>query len=361
MVYLYNCNLCGCSCKSKYDYDRHCQTRKHKIHSVSTNSQPEIVYEEDELCTCVCGKTYKQRSSLSKHRKICESYKDIINKPHHDHSIDAGIAGDYITISNNTINNISNNSSNHSSNNNCNTDTYENIISVDRGIITPEFIMSIVRQNQDLKNLLIEQREEYKEQMNVIINSNQKNREELKNMLEELSKPTTIVNNNTQFNLNIFLNEKCKHAISLTQFVNSLDVGPHNVEYTGVHGYVAGITKIFMDGLRQLDVHERPIHCTDLKREILYIKEDDSWEKDSPEKSKLKKALNAVVRKNMQQLRAWMSENPRCEILDTNEYHLHLNIMRQCIGGDVNQEDANNRKIIRNIAKEVVIDRTKLL
>ena len=339
MVYLYNCNLCGCSCKSKYDYDRHCQTRKHKIHSVSTNSQPEIIYEEDELCTCVCGKTYKQRSSLSKHRKICESYKDIINKPPNDHihSTNVVVSGDSPT----TL---------HSEN-----------ITMDRGIITPEFIMSIVRQNQDLKNLLIEQREEYKEQMNVIINSNQKNREELKNMLEELSKPTTIVNNNTQFNLNIFLNEKCKHAISLTQFVNSLDVGPHNVEYTGVHGYVAGITKIFMDGLRQLDVHERPIHCTDLKREILYIKEDDSWEKDSPEKSKLKKALNAVVRKNMQQLRAWMSENPRCEILDTNEYHLHLNIMRQCIGGDVNQEDANNRKIIRNIAKEVVIDRTKVL
>jgi len=344
MVYLYNCNLCGCSCKSKYDYDRHCLTRKHKIHSVSTNSQPEIVYEEDELCACVCGKTYKQRSSLSKHRKICESYRDIINNrqsPPQQHQQSPHCEE-------------SNSSSGIGLDN-------ENMGSVDRGIITPEFIMSIVRQNQDLKNLLIEQREEYKEQMNVIINSNQKNREELKNMLEELSKPTTIVNNNTQFNLNIFLNEKCKHAISLTQFVNSLDVGPHNVEYTGVHGYVAGITKIFMDGLRQLDVHERPIHCTDLKREILYIKEDDSWEKDSPEKSKLKKALNAVVKKNKQQLRAWMSENPRCEILDTNEYHLHLNIMRQCIGGDVSQEDANNRKIIRNIAKEVVIDRTKVL
>jgi hypothetical protein len=341
MVYLYNCNLCGCSCKSKYDYDRHCQTRKHKIHSVSNNSQPEIIYEEDELCTCVCGKTYKQRSSLSKHRKTCNYYKDIINRPPTD-TATVQISATDIHTEDNEFENITENTMN-------------------KTIITPEFIMSIVRQNQDLKNLLIEQREEYKEQMNVIMNSNQKSREELKTMLEELSKPTTtIVNNNTQFNLNIFLNEKCKHAISLTQFVNSLDVGPHNVEYTGVHGYVAGITKIFMDGLRQLDVHERPIHCTDLKREILYIKEDDTWEKDSPEKTKLKKALNAVVRKNMQQLRAWMSENPRCEILDTNEYHLHLNIMRQCIGGDVTQEDANNKKIIRNIAKEVVIDRTKI-
>jgi len=139
-----------------------------------------------------------------------------------------------------------------------------------------------------------------------------------------------------------------------------LEVGPHNVEYTGVHGYVAGISKIFMDGLRQLDVYKRPIHCTDLKREILYIKEDNVWEKDNPEKSKFKKALNAVVRKNMQQMSVWMNQNPRCEILDSTEYHLHLDIMRQCIGGDISQEESNNRKILRNIAKEVVINKTTM-
>jgi len=222
-------------------------------------------------------------------------------------------------------------------------------------IITKDFIISIIQQNQELKNLLMEERELRKEDS-----------EELKTMIDALAKQPTIVNhstnttNNTQFNLNIFLNEKCKDAITLTQFVDSLEVGPHNVEYTGVHGYVAGISKIFMDGLRQLDVYRRPIHCTDLKREILYIKEDDVWEKDNPEKSKFKKALNAVVRKNMQQMRVWMNQNPRCEILDTSEYHLHLNIMRQCIGGDITQEDSNNRKILRNIAKEVMIDRTTM-
>lgn len=336
MVYLYNCSTCNFCSKSKYDYDRHCQTRKHKLQCVSTNLQPEITYEEDVLCSCVCGKTYKQRSSLSKHRKTCDYYKGVI---HRDNSLaqDMGLEDDPAAMQGNIV-------------------LYD-----PRNAITPEFIMSIIRQNQDLKNLLMEQREEYKEQMNVIIHSNQKNCEDFKNMLEELTKPSIVHNtHNHQFNLNIFLNEKCKDAISLTDFVNSLDVGPHNVEYTGVHGYVAGITKIFMDGLRQLDVHQRPIHCTDLKREILYIKEDNTWEKDSPEKTKLKKALNTVVRKNMQQLRVWINANPQCEILDTNEYHLHLKIMQQCIGGDVSQEDANTRKIIRNIAKEVIIDRSKL-
>jgi len=347
MVYLYNCTPCNCCCKSKYDYQRHCQTRKHKLQCVSTNLLPEITYEEDILCSCICGKTYKQRASLSKHRKRCEYYKGIIQLP-------APVTEDNSNI------NVNANANTDYPLEECGDDedpSGNSIVLFDpRKIITPEFILNIIRQNQDLKNLLIGQQE----QMNVILTSNEKNREEIKNMLEELSK-TTIVNNthNTQFNLNIFLNEQCKDAISLTEFVNSLDVGPHNVEYTGVHGYVAGITKIFMDGLRQLDVNRRPIHCTDLKREILYIKEDDSWEKDSPDKTKLKKALNTVVRKNMQQLRVWINENPRCEILDTNEYHLHLKIMRQCIGGDISQEDANTRKIIRNIAKEVMIDRTK--
>jgi hypothetical protein len=218
--------------------------------------------------------------------------------------------------------------------------------------MTTDFIMELIHQNHELKNLLLEEREARRE-----------DKEELIHIIDEKmdilsAKQSTIHNTNTtQFNLNIFLNEKCKDAISLTQFVNSLDVGPHHVEYTGVHGYVAGISKIFMDGLRQLDVCKRPIHCTDLKREVLYIKEDNVWEKDNPEKSKFQKAINTVVRKNIQQVSTWVHENPSCEILDTNEYHLHLSIMRQCIGGDITQEDLNNRKIMRNIAKHVLINK----
>ena len=216
--------------------------------------------------------------------------------------------------------------------------------------MTTDFIMELIHQNQELKNLLLEEREARRE-----------DKEELIHIIDEkmdiLTTKHSTITNTTQFNLNIFLNEKCKDAISLTQFVNSLDVGPEHVEYTGVHGYVAGISKIFMDGLRQLDVCKRPIHCTDLKREVLYIKEDNVWEKDNPEKSKFQKAINMVVRKNIQQVSNWVHKNPSCEILDTNEYHLHLNIMRQCIGGDITQEHTNNRKIMRNIAKEVFINK----
>lgn len=315
-TYKHTCECCNYKTNKIHEWTRHLNTNKHAM-NISQNYDVSMDVGYD----CVCGKKMKSKSGLYKHRKICPSS----NK------------SDEITIVEDD-------------------EPSKSMVAVNLNqIITKEFIIGIIQQNQELKNLLMEEREQRKEDS-----------EELKTMIDALAKQPTIVNhstnttNNTQFNLNIFLNEKCKDAITLTQFVDSLEVGPHNVEYTGVHGYVAGISKIFMDGLRQLDVYRRPIHCTDLKREILYIKEDDVWEKDNPEKSKFKKALNAVVRKNMQQMRVWMNQNPRCEILDTSEYHLHLNIMRQCIGGDITQEDSNNRKILRNIAKEVMIDRTTM-
>jgi len=323
--YKHECEYCNYRTNKIHEWTRHINTKKHSMKTT------EISISEDckSYYVCPCGKNMKSKSGFYKHKNICQIAKPSTTDP-----------------------------SSLSASGGCSSGASASSVLVPMSlnqIITKEFIISIIQQNQDLKTMLMEERELRKEDS-----------EELKNMIEELAKQPTIVNNstnttnNTQFNLNIFLNEKCKDAITLTQFVDSLEVGPHNVEYTGVHGYVAGISKIFMDGLRQLDVHKRPIHCTDLKREILYIKEDNVWEKDNPEKSKFKKALNAVVRKNMQQMSVWMNQNPRCEILDSTEYHLHLDIMRQCIGGDISQEESNNRKILRNIAKEVVINRTTM-
>jgi len=298
--YKFYCNKCNFKCIKNSDWERHLATKKHNREVVETH-------------LCGCGKSYNSRYRFTIHQRSCE------------YQIENTVVSD------------------------------TNIVS-QQPTLNRDFIMELIHQNHELKNLLLEEREARRE-----------DKEELIHIIDEKidilsTKQSTIIHNNhstnnTQFNLNIFLNEKCKDAITLTHFVNSLDVGPHHAEYTGVHGYVAGISKIFMDGLRQLDVCKRPIHCTDLKREILYIKEDNVWEKDNPEKSKFKKALNTVVRKNIQQVSTWVNENPSCEILDTNEYHLHLNIMRQCIGGDIAQEDTNNRKIMRNIAKEVLINK----
>jgi len=211
-------------------------------------------------------------------------------------------------------------------------------------------VMEIIQQNQ----VLIAQNEEFKE---LLMEQHDKMME-----LSMIPRHTTTINNNNNsnnhFNLNFFLNETCKDAMSLSQFVNSLQIDTATLEYTGVNGYVAGISKIFTDGLRQLEMTMRPIHCTDLKRETLYIKENDVWEKDTDEKTKFNNALKAVVRRNMQQVREWVDMNPRCDIIDSREYQLHIDIMKQCVGG--NCEYTNNRKILRNVAKEVFIDKTKM-
>jgi len=310
----YSCEICKYSCDTECQWIRHQSGKKHldKLANTSTTTNAD---KKSHICS-ICNKIYLSRTSLWKHGKVCmQKINDYAYK--------------YLDIHNDAIYDAPEKPTNQ-------------IISINDDML----LEMIINQNKTL----IAQNTEFKE---IIIEQNAK-------MLEYSKNPTTISNNN-HFNLNVFLNETCKDAMTLTEFVNSLQISPYNVEYTGIHGYVAGISKIFMDGLRQLEVNMRPIHCTDLKREILYIKEADVWEKDNPEKSKFKKALNTVVRKNMQQMREWMNQNPRCEILDTNEYHLHLKIMKQCIGGDLNQEDANNRKILRNIAKEVVIDRSLVL
>jgi hypothetical protein len=317
------CECCNYNTTRKGDYIKHCSTRKHinqtKLASpISMNTNTGDI---NQFICSTCKRKYKDRSGLWRHsRNICYPQPSEHNPIKH--------AQPKKVHKQNTCKNDSNNFP-----------------------ISNDLIIEFIKQNQELKNILLEEREESRNRYN-----------EQSAKIEELSKQTVVItNNHNNFNLNIFLNEKCKDAISMIDFVNSLQVDTCDVEYTGRYGYVEGITKIFIDGLKQLDIYKRPIHCTDLKRETLYIKEEKTWERDNNDKSKFKKAINAVVRKNMQQIVQWQEENPRCNILDSNEYVLHLNIMRQSLGGG-NQEKAerNNIKIIKNIAKEVMINREQL-
>ena len=179
-----------------------------------------------------------------------------------------------------------------------------------------------------------------------------------------IEQPTHITNNihnktiHNQFNLNVFLQEKCKDALNMREFIDTLQINTDSVEYTGTHGYVNGITKIFMDGLNQLEIHERPIHCTDLKRETFYIKEENKWEKDTENNTRFKQALDTVVNRNMAQVRHWEDENPRCKIPETDEYEFYFVIARQSLGGGDHAVTArNNDRILRAIAGHVYLDK----
>jgi hypothetical protein len=171
----------------------------------------------------------------------------------------------------------------------------------------------------------------------------------LQDQLLKMASQPQVVNQVNQFNLNFFLHEKCKDAISITDFINSLPIDLSDLEYVGKKGYVAGISNIFLNGLRKLDVYKRPIHCSDYKREVLYIKED-KWEKDN-EKQKITSAIRTVAIKNMKQLSTWAEKHPEHVDIDSRENQEYLNII-QSVG-----EKEDDNKIIKIISKEMIIDK----
>ena len=123
-------------------------------------------------------------------------------------------------------------------------------------------------------------------------------------------------------------------------------------------GYVEGITKIFLRNLKDIDVCKRPIHCSDLKRETLYIKDKDAWERENGENIKIKRAIKGIEHKNIKQLPKWREENPTAEDTDTKKHLEYQNILLEAMGGATSEDDnKKHEKIIRNIAKEVVIEK----
>ena len=186
----------------------------------------------------------------------------------------------------------------------------------------------------------------------------------LQNILVELTKHQSITNtnshnttNNTQnFNLQFFLNETCKDAMNIDDFIKSLQVTMEDFQETGRLGYVEGITRIILNGLKQVDTTKRPIHCTDVKRETVYIKNQDAWEKENKEKEKLKKAVNQVARMNLSQLPKWQQENPESEVLDTKEHDEYMKLAKSALGGMGDKEEEQYvNKIMKNVMKEVTL------
>jgi hypothetical protein len=158
--------------------------------------------------------------------------------------------------------------------------------------------------------------------------------------------------------LNFFLNEKCKDAMNIEDFINTLEVCPFDVAETGRLGYVEGISRIFMNKLNQLDIYNRPLHCTDLKRETLYIKEDNKWEKDNEQKDKLQSIVEQIANKNYEQLPIWQQQNPNHLVANSTECELFMDIACNILGGGNKQESSKFRnRIMRNVMKEVTVSK----
>ena len=307
------CEKCAFISSNRKDYNRHLLTRKH-LNSYKSNQIEPKKTQKTQLHNCSqCNKTYNSKSGLWNHKKKCT----IINEE-------------------------------HSNNSNNSTNTF-----------TPELFIEILKENKEIQNVLIEQN---KELQNKLLEQNAEHHKQIielaNKQVSNITNNTNNTTNNSQFNLNFFLNETCKDAMNITDFVNSLQVQIADLEKTGKLGYVEGISGILMRGLNALDYTMRPIHCTDLKRETVYVKDENSWEKDDDEKAKLKLAIQRVARKNMRTLPKWQEENPDFRILDTKENDSYIKIALNSLGGQTDeQHEKYVEKIMRNVLKEVVIEK----
>jgi hypothetical protein len=200
-----------------------------------------------------------------------------------------------------------------------------------------ELIMLLIKENSELKNMM----------MKVLENGTHNN-----------NSNNTTNSHNKAFNLNLFLNETCKDAMNISDFINSIKLNLDDLENTGKKGYIEGIYNILLKNLNNLEKHMRPLHCADLKREVLYIKENDQWSKESEQKPILTKAIKIVANENIKQIKAWRDKNPDCTDSDSKKNNLYLKIVSNSMNGLTEDEGVKNiSKIISNVAKEVVIDK----
>jgi hypothetical protein len=320
----FNCELCNFSCFKQSNYNSHLLTKKHKtrkkefkIKELQKKKELQIMkknYESKFLCKC--GKKYKFKQGLWVHKQTCT----------------------YIPPSHATNEIIPPPTANEPT---------TNVVKFDETML--ESFMTIMKQNHEFKELMIEQT---------------KQTQEFQKQLIEIAKEgrNTVINNlnttNNSFNLHVYLNETCKDAINLLDYVNSLNLTLTDLEETGNLGYSDGMSRIFINGLKDMDVHLRPIHCSDLKREVLYIKEDNVWGKDNENRDKIKTALRMIEKKNIMQIPLWIKAHPNCVISSNRENTPYLKMVMQSTGGENRDATADMAKIITNIAKAVVINKS---
>ena len=288
----YSCNNCDYITSRKSSFDKHILSSKHILGNI---------LETKMLLICDCEKEFKTRSGLWKHKKLCSQ----------------NICDDKKT----QLFDICEQSNN----------------------ITPELVLNIIQQNQEFKDLLLEQ--------NKIIIEMSKNNNTTNN---------TNINNNSHnktFNLQFFLNETCKNAMNIMDFVDSIKIQLADIESIGQLGFVNGISKLIIKNLKALDENMRPVHCSDPKRESLYVKDANVWEKEDSENKKIKKAIKYISHKNICALPEWKAKYPDCIYSDSKKSDQYNHIIIEAMGGSGDNDAEKADKIVKKIAKEITIDK----
>jgi hypothetical protein len=196
---------------------------------------------------------------------------------------------------------------------------------------------------------------------NLILTLIQQNNELQKQMLEVIkngtNNTTNVNSHNKSFNLNVFLNETCKDAMNIMDFVDSIKIQLSDIESIGELGYVNGMSKLIIKHLNALEENMRPVHCSDPKRDSLYVKDKNVWEKEDPENKKIKKAIKYISNKNICALPEWKAKYPDCIYSDSNKSDQYNHIVLEAMGGSGDNDFEKEEKIIRNISKQIGIEK----
>ena len=293
------CDQCDYYTSKKSNFDKHILTSKHQ--RCCFGNKLEIIGTDDNSCSCKsCGQKYKTVSGLWKHSKKC-SKKD-----------------------------------------------------------KTQILLDMIKKDENVKEYLMEQNKQLicqlSEQNKTLMEQNTK----LFEIAQTNNKVGTVnnINSNNKFNINVFLNETCKDALNLTDFVNQINLSISDLEETGKLGYAEGISQVFIKNLNGIDYNKRPIHCSDSKREILYIKDDDQWVKETNSKDKLTNAIKIVGNKNIKQIPKWQKANPKYNDPESKQNDKYMKMVCEVMSGSSKEEQQRNyNKIIKNISKEVIIDK----
>jgi len=294
----YCCESCDFNTSRYSQYVRHLDTLKHQkslkstiCQQISTNFN-----KESSEFKCNCGKIYKERTGLWRHKKIC---KDDYDSEYEKDNINEN----------------------------------EN----EKDLTDKELIMMLIKENSELKTMMFK----------VIENGTNNNNN------------NTINSHNKAFNLNFFLNETCKDAMNISDFIDSVKLQVSDLENVGKVGYIEGISNIIIKNLKALDVNKRPVHCADQKREVMYVKDENIWEKEDQHNNKLRKAIRMIAHKNICMLKDYREKYPDCEEYDSKKNDQYNKIIYESMGGKGDDECEKYNKIIKKIAKEVVINKEK--
>ena len=286
------CDCCDYGTCKKSNYDTHLESMKHKNNTLTTNNNKNKQQISKNIIHClICEKTFNDRAGLWRHKKKCQL---VTHK----------------------------------------SDSEDNTIKIYDEPSEKELIMILIKENSELKNMMME-----------VIKTGTHNTNNINN------------SHNKTFNLQFFLNETCKDAMNITDFVNSIQLQLSDLERVGEVGYVDGISNIIIKNLKQLDVTKRPVHCTDKKREVLYVKDENKWEKENIENKIIRKAIKRVSHKNILMLPKFKDAHPDCSKSDSKYSDQYNKITVESFGGPGDDDSKKEDKIIKNITKTIVIER----